>query len=103
MSSDHYVELHTGQKMPLVGLGTWKSEAGQVSNEFSVWENKNSKIPVAWHLIARHENTDCLFGSVVSDLVMTIEATMGQTKQLGCNASSDCVNCSRGDARLGID
>ncbi|XP_063153900.1 aldo-keto reductase family 1 member A1 isoform X1 [Candoia aspera] len=25
-----YVLLHTGQRMPLVGLGTWKSDAGQV-------------------------------------------------------------------------
>ncbi|KAL7985144.1 aldo-keto reductase family 1 member A1 [Crotalus tigris] len=26
----NYVLLHTGQRMPLVGLGTWKSDAGQV-------------------------------------------------------------------------
>lgn len=39
MPSDNYVLLPTGQKMPLVGLGTWKSEAGQVSSEFRVVAN----------------------------------------------------------------
>ncbi|KAL8178800.1 UNVERIFIED_CONTAM: hypothetical protein K2H54_056581 [Gekko kuhli] len=31
-SESRYVLLPTGQKMPLVGLGTWKSDAGQISS-----------------------------------------------------------------------
>lgn len=27
------VLLHTGQKMPLIGLGTWKSQSGEVRDE----------------------------------------------------------------------
>lgn len=33
----NYVLLHTGQRMPLVGLGTWKSDAGQVSSSLLNW------------------------------------------------------------------
>lgn len=29
--------LHTGQRMPFVGLGTWKSDAGQVSSSLLSW------------------------------------------------------------------
>lgn len=62
MSSEHYVVLHTGQKMPLVGLGTWKSEAGQVSNEFAVWENKvyQNSNSLAFNTVVGHESTGCI-------------------------------------------
>lgn len=57
-SESSYALLSTGQKMPLVGLGTWKSDAGQVS---SLLDGGGNLEYCSYHSTSVSENTEILW------------------------------------------